>query len=541
MQIHNITLLLLLLLANIAMPSYAQSSKYNFATIDSLISKKPQIIEQKLNNIKTITALLYNKNINEVEKYAINDRLYNEYIALKYDSAYKYSEQNMKLAIKLKDNSKWLHALLQQVHILSVAGLFEEANHLLLTVDSTRLNMNDKTSLYATYCEFYLYKAEFYQDTKFHQQWLDKLNEYRMRILRIAPKDSYVYTSTLASIECQKRNYDKAISLLESLLSRLDVGTRTYSIVTSTLAFFYHCKHQEQERKYYLILSVISDLKGCITENNSMRELSSILLEENKIERANKYLSNSINDAAFYGTRLRNIQTSQLLPQIERAYKAYAKIKDRNKQILLLSVTSIAFLALVVISVCFVTLKKYRKANEKTHKANEELNKIIGQLKVLNGQMTENNKVKEQYISRFLQLASQFIDMTNEKQKELNRLARDHKLPELYSELKSQNYILLLESLFYQNFDSAFLNIYPNFIKKVNQLLIPETILEQKNKAKMTTELRILALIRLGITDNSSIARILNASMTTVYTYRCKLKRRSLNKDSFEDQVKMID
>lgn len=196
---------------------------------------------------------------------------------------------------------------------------------------------------------------------------------------------------------------------------------------------------------------------------------------------------------------------------------------------------------MVAIGICVFSLKKYRVANEKVQIANKELNKLVEQLKVLNGQMAENNHLKEQYISRFLQLASQFIDMSNERQKNLNRLARDHKLPELYAELKGQSYIQLLESMFYQNFDSAFLNIYPNFIAEVNKLLLPEMAIEQKNDKKMTTELRILALIRLGITDNNSISRILNASMTTIYTYRSKLKGRALDKNTFEEKVKLID
>ena len=379
-----------LIFATFMFPIFGLASSNDISILDSLINKKSQIIEQKLSNIKIITNMLNTEGLTDAERYAINDRLYNEYgFIVSYN---KYT--------------------------------------------------------------FYLLQDYLRKPTCYFKSWLPRLK---------------------------------------------------------------------------------------ITENNAMRELSSMLLNENDIERANKYLNISVNDAAFYGTRLRNIQASQLLPQIERAYKAYAAIKDRNKQILLISVTIIAFLLLVAIGICVFSLKKYRVANEKVQIANKELNKLVEQLKVLNGQMAENNHLKEQYISRFLQLASQFIDMSNERQKNLNRLARDHKLPELYAELKGQSYIQLLESMFYQNFDSAFLNIYPNFIAEVNKLLLPEMAIEQKNDKKMTTELRILALIRLGITDNNSISRILNASMTTIYTYRSKLKGRALDKNTFEEKVKLID
>lgn len=531
---------ILLILMTLMFPTFGLSSSNEFFTLDSLINKKSQIIEEKLSKIKIITNMLNTEGLTDAERYAINDRLYNEYVALKYDSAYKYSEQNLKLASKLQDKKKWLHSALQQIHILSVAGLFEEAKKLLQYIDDSQLNVTDQVDYYETCSEYYLYKVEFYEDTQFSHINLNKLNECRMRILKLAPSNSYTYAVNLASIECEKGNYDRAISLLESWIPRLKSGTRPYSIVTNTLAFFYQCNKNEQQRKHYLILSAISDLKGGITENNAMRELSSMLLKENEVERANKYLNISVNDAAFYGTKLRNIQASQLLPQIEGAYKAYAAVKDSKKQILLVSVTIIAFLLLVVIGICAFSLKKYRLANEKVHLSNKKLNLLVEQLKGLNGQMAENNHLKEQYISRFLQLASQFIEMSNERQKILNRLARDHKLLELYAELKSQSYTQLLESMFYQNFDSAFLNIYPNFIIEVNKLLLPDMTIEPKNDKKMTTELRILALIRLGITDNSSISRILNASMTTIYTYRSKLKGKSLDKNTFEEKVKLI-
>ena len=95
--------------------------------------------------------------------------------------------------------------------------------------------------------------------------------------------------------------------------------------------------------------------------------------------------------------------------------------------------------------------------------------------------------------------------------------------------------------LFYENFDNAFLNIYPTFVDEVNKLLQEDGKIEVKQGKRLTTESRVLALIRIGITDNQSIAAILRASLTTIYTYRSKLKARALDKDNFESNVKSID
>ena len=120
----------------------------------------------------------------------------------------------------------------------------------------------------------------------------------------------------------------------------------------------------------------------------------------------------------------------------------------------------------------------------------------------------------------------------------LNRLARDRKLEDLYAELKSNTALNEGIRLFHQNFDTAFLNIYPRFVEEVNRLLTPENRFEVSGDAKkLSTELRVLALIRLGINDNQRIADILRSSITTIYTYRSKLKAKAVSKDTFEDDV----
>src|SRR3712207_7162278 len=96
---------------------------------------------------------------------------------------------------------------------------------------------------------------------------------------------------------------------------------------------------------------------------------------------------------------------------------------------------------------------------------------------------------------------------SEQERKHQNRLARDHKLPELYASLKDSSFMTENTRLFYRNFDSAFLNIYPHFVAKVNELLMPEGQIELRQGEKLSTELRILALIRLGITDNQRISR----------------------------------
>lgn len=172
---------------------------------------------------------------------------------------------------------------------------------------------------------------------------------------------------------------------------------------------------------------------------------------------------------------------------------------------------------------------------------NADMQALNAQLSTLNSQMKEANRIKDEYIGRFLELCSALIHRGEERHKFLNRLARDRKLEDLYSELKSGTPLSEGVKMFHQNFDTAFLNIYPDFIIEVNRLMTPENQFEiEADSSRLTTELRVLALIRLGIVDNQKIADILRSSKTTIYTYRSRLKSRAMQKDSFEDDIRRI-
>ena len=204
--------------------------------------------------------------------------------------------------------------------------------------------------------------------------------------------------------------------------------------------------------------------------------------------------------------------------------------------LVVLSVVALALFGFMLFT--FWLLRKRRVVMQRIRQMNEELSCHNQEIQTLNGQMKEDNLVKEEYIGRFLQLCSDLVHRGEERNKLLNRLARDRKLEDLYAELKSNAAINEGIRLFHQNFDTAFLNIYPNFIDEVNKLMLEENRFEKPDDAKkLSTELRVLALIRLGITDNQRIADILRSSITTIYTYRSKMKARAVSKDTFEDDI----
>lgn len=513
-----------------------------YSRLDSLIDIQEDLTKAKQEKIGVLQSTLNSKELTYEERYNINERLYDEYLAFKYDSAYKYVTKNIEMARRENDMMRYNRSMLNLVHIVNVAGLFDEAENILHRIDTLQLKEDDLVNYYTQCSELYLFKAEFSQGTTYYNKYIADAMIFRQKILDLAPKESYSYIVTRASYVAQERKYDEAIRLLEGCLPKYKSGERNYSILTSTLAFFYRCKSDTLQQRKYLIKSAISDLEGAIRENNSMRELALMLFDEGDMERAYKYLNTSIEDANYYGTRLRSIQATQLLPQILKAYQTDQEQTHKTTLLMLIIISIVSLLLVLGIIAIAVLMKRYSHANRKIHKINDELGEVVKKLEAANGLMRESNKIKEEYIGRFLELSSTYIDKMEEQRKKENRLAREHDLPALFEELKSSRTNTENTRLFYKNFDSAFLNIYPHFVEEVNKLLMPEhRIIPKEGGERLTTELRIFALIRLGITDNQKIASILRSSITTIYTYRSKFKNRSVAKDEFEEQIKEIN
>ena len=242
-------------------------------------------------------------------------------------------------------------------------------------------------------------------------------------------------------------------------------------------------------------------------ENSALRQLSDLLFDEGDIDRAYRYINRSVADATYYGTRLRNVQASQLVPRIINAYQEKQEKNQRNMRNFLIALSILALILVAGIIGTSLLYRRYRRLSESRKLINDQLNDTVNELESTNEQLRERDKIKEQYLGRFLTFSSQLIDKNETQRKSLNRLAMEDKLKELKAQLKSPHLDYENATLFYQNFDSAFLNIYPNFIQAVNNLLEQDQHIEPKDGEQLTRELRILALIRLGITDTARTAR----------------------------------
>lgn len=547
-QRHLNRWLMVALMAVVAIAAAGGSRQNAFRRLDSLISAQPQIVaakEVRLAQLKNDLA----KETTAAGRYKATKRLYEEYSAYQYDSAYAYVSECLRLAQAMGDDMLMNESRLNLAHILSTACLMDKAFQTLGQIDTTRLSPDELILYHRTRTDLLIYQAEYMQGTQYVQEYVRQLMaERRAAIATSVPHDNVNYQLTLAETYADNNESQRAIELLSGLMGDYHSGERLYSIITSTMSFHYSQSGDKDKQMQYLIKSAESDLEGCIRENTSLRLIADRLFDEGDIDRAYRYMRVAVDDANFYGTRLRNIQASRIVPKILTAYQTKQDRNHRNMMWLLGIISIIAAMLVVGVVAIYQLLKRYRRLNDQKKAINEQLRQVnvqlgdtVEQLHETNGLLREREKLKEEYIARFLTLSSRFIDRGEEQRKSLYRLHRDRKTEELARELKSTHFGNENAQLFYENFDNAFLNIYPNFVDEVNKLLQEGGKIEVKQGKRLTTESRVLALIRIGITDNQSIANILRASLTTIYTYRSKLKARAISKDSFESQVKAID
>ncbi len=543
MKLYLLSLLLL-----ITLPVDArQALEPLLRALDVAIENSEQYEKEKIQRITMIKDGLNARGLSLEEEYRINLRLYNEYEAYICDSARHYINRNIDIATQ-QNNREWLdESKLKKAHILATSGLYAEGVRLLETIEKQYLSERLLVDYYMAFENIYLYHAEYAQDDEYRPEYLDKMNRYRDSVLSVVAEGSYQYVIVRAPQCIDRQQPEQAEILLKDCINQTTSDTREYAILTSILAFTYQMSNRLELQMMSLAESAIADIKGVVKENNSLRALSELLYEEGALDRANKYMKKSMADASFYNARLRNVQASKMLPVIDYSYQLEKEMQRQKLQIFLGVISILSLFLIVVVGYVIRQLKKLAKARREVVHANRELQKLNTDLveanhrqKQTNHSLTEANCIKEEYIGRFLGQCSAYIDKLETYRRMLNKKAASGKVEELYKTLKSSQFIEDELKEFYHNFDNSFLSIFPDFVECFNRLLPESEQIVPKQGERLTTELRIFALIRLGITDSAKIASFLRYSITTIYTYRSKLKNKSLHRDNLEEQVMKI-
>lgn len=506
---------------------------------DSLKCERIDNLKRQLTQANTITDSIH-----------LNNQLIHEYESYISDSSMRYISENQRLAKKNNNSHEITRLIIRRADILSHAGLFNAAGQLLADIDTTLLT-NDLIEYYFdTMRGIMQYEYEYLGDNdNLMSLRIDSMrHECISRVLAVSNPASYTHVVNKAHQYIDRKETSKAIEYLEKNINSHDRGTRSYAILASLLAQAYYLEGNTHMREHYLTLSAISDIQDCVKENTAIRELAELLYAKGDLDRANRCLKKSIADAYFYSARMRGTQAGRLIPVIDASYDATRRAMSDKLKIYVGVISVLAIILALAALLILMQLRRLRKSHGKMAQATDELAKLYEEVRAanndlehLNNSLEESNKIKEEYVARFMNYCSVSISALEQYQNSLNVLAQSGDKAALVKRIKSNRVVDNALREFYEMFDHAFLNIFPTFVDDFNNLLLPEyRVSVHEAEKQLNTELRTFALIRLGITDSSKIAQFLRCSITTIYTYRSKTRKRAISPDTFEEDAAAI-
>ncbi len=519
--------------------------------LHQLIQEKGTYTQQKENSIREIQKMLDVPNINLEQHYSINKRLFDEFKTYIPDSAVYYVKENIAIAQQIENTSWQNDSKLDLTSLYIISGLYLDAFDVLQSVKKDDLPKDLLIKYYD--CYQLLYNNYAFNNPN-SDEYITKSNQYRDSILGMLDKNSSHYQIAYADILTEHHQLEKAKKILLTRFEQLETDSHEKAVVAYVLGTIYKKEKNVNSQIEYFAISAACDIKNAIKENASMLELATTLFELGDVENAYLFIKSSMEDAMFSNAQLRSDEAMQIFPIIEAAYRdeiqsQYAKLWLSLAIVLLLSV----FLIVAIIYV-YRQMKRIAKIRKELYlknidleNLNNNLREVVDKLNItnvklseVNSELSESNEIKEAYIGQFFNLCSIYINKLEKYQYMLNKKAKDRNIDELFKVLRSTEMVDNELKELYRLFDEIFLHLYPNFINEFNSLLAEEERFVLKPN-EMNPELRIFALIRLGITDSSKIASFLHYSTNTIYNYRTRVRNKAIvPRDQFENRVMKI-
>ena len=517
-----------------------------YQKLDSVIAKREQYTqdkEQKINMIKKSARVVTDK----ITLMKLYNEIYNEYNHFRFDSAMTYAKKGLELAIKEKNDYYYYLNTIHEAMLLATGGLYSEAK---ANLDQLTESKMDSTLLFeynlAQYW-LYTYWSDYSNDSEYRTVYWENKIKYLKRTVPLAKKYPNDYNYLMGEYFMYiVGDGHKSLPYYNKVIENKPYNSRLYSTACFAISCIYAALGDEEKHEEYLIRTVITDVVTPVKENLSFQELAMLLFRkggDSQLKRAEQYIQLSMEDAKFYNNRLRIIDTSNKLPAIISKYKEM--MKEQNDKLRSSLTWTIILLLGLIISLTFIIrqnklLSKHRRkiaeSNRQLTELNDELSLLNSGLKQSNSKMQVTNVKREALAKLYIDLCSKYIERLSKYQKLVCCKIKANQVNDLLSIMTSSRLSDEDAATFMHNFDKAFLDQYPTFITEFNSLLQPEHAIKTKNNT-LTTELRIFALVRLGVKESSEIANLLFYTPRTIYNYRSMTKNKAINKESFENDV----
>lgn len=507
-----------------------------FARLDQYIAERSKYKARKENKLKQLKLEVSNTTDGK-RKLQLYHQIYREYYTFRYDSAMTYANLGLQLAVKRHDEY-YIH--LNQINsaaVLSTGGFYSQAEDSLLSMDTQRMSSQQLQYYYYTLTWVYNYWASFCENSQYKGYYTDKKKFYLAKSIQYMDnKKSALYYYLSGEMEfITHPSGKKELDYYMEALEMSPVNARVHASSAYGVARYYLSKGETELYEKYIVEAAISDIVCPLKENLALQEFSTYLYKKNPkySKRAARYIKCSMEDAQFYNNRLRMVEISRILPLITEANH---QTEVRQNRIIT------AFLVVVsVLSLCFLALAFFAfKQNKRLSKSRKEVKSQNTLLEELNGKLLNTNKLRETYMRLFMDISAVYIKKLDDYRKLVSRKIKAKQTGDLLTAINS--YKLAEEEAvnFYIRFDKAFMELYPNFVDEFNQLLLPDKQIVLPAPNSLTKEVRIFALMRLGVTDGQELATLLFYSTQTIYNYKSAMRRRAKNVETFDADINKL-
>lgn len=524
----SISAILSLFLAVSCVDAYRHPLADELGRLDSELARMEEYVNEKEAKIITIEGLLASDDLSPEQKYGLYGQLYQECVAYQFDKAKAILESQEAIAAELEDRSLMNSAVVEKAMLFTTAGMFLEAQDLFQQLDTTTFNYQQKISWYNARQKFLHDYQEYVRTSGITVPEAVNIRAYQDLILKNTPKDSplnhHIYIMRLI----EEQRWDEAYSENLRIIEGQNKSSRDYAVQCYWQGFICENLEREEETIRWWIESAICDIRGAIKDNAALCSVAIKLTDPHDTDRAFRYIRISLDDAIFYNAKLRKVQIASTFPWIEKAYRDSRDLQMKDRSRYLMVTVLVAFLLLIILTYTVRLYRKRQRSAKEIEAKNIQLDAytksimaVEEDLRRTNLDLVEANAAKEEYLGLFLSMCSGYLDKLR---KTLPREQYD-------AELKN----------FYKTFDTSFLSLYPTFVEDLNALLTEEGRIVVKEGGLLNTELRIFALIKLGITQSSHIASLLRYSVNTIYNYRAQVKNAALSdRENFEENVRKI-
>lgn len=524
-------LVLIPLLLFFAAASYGQGNDSLLNKLNALLDTKKQFDEGKLKRIDSLKKIL-NDDDNLNARYAVYLKLYNEYKSFNYNEAFNYTQKLQQAGRLLKDPAKIAYGKVKLGFILLSSGMFKETFDSLSTVNVKLLADSERREYYFLTARTYYDLSDFDKDNYYTPIYVARASKYIDSGINLCKPNTfdYVYYDGLKYLKLG--NMDKAVSNLKTLM-KYHLTDHQFAVTASTLSDIYIRTYKPDSAISLLALAAMADIRSSTKEAAAMLNLAQLLHKQGDAKNAYVFIRQAMDDAIYYGARQRKIQVSAILPVI--ASERINSVEEQRRVLFLyaLALTVLALIVVIFAVIIYKQLRKLRIADKIILDANHNLQESLDKL-------NEADKIKEEYIGYYFNLISEYINKLEKFKRSVDNKLTTKRFEDIRILVNNINLSKEREELFI-NFDKAFLKIFPNFVCDFNHFFDEEHQVKLLPNQLMNTDLRIFALIRLGIHDTEKIANILEYSVNTIYNYKARIKSKSkIPNDDFEAAILAI-